>query len=124
VRNMRSGSGVVTLLLCGIAFLAIAGTLRSGGEAAPRELIIFDSERDGKWGVYTVRPDGSGLRRLTHAGPQSFESWEPDWSPDRKSILFNSNRHGGEYELYVMDADGSNVRRLTFNQAWDGHPDW
>ena len=28
------------------------------------------------------------------------------------------------YEIYVMDSDGSKVRRLTFNDTFDGHPDW
>ena len=54
----------------------------------------------------------------------------PVWSPDGKKIAFSSDRDGkskkwrDNFEMYVMDADGSKVQRLTFNQAWDGHPDW
>ena len=59
----------------------------------------------------------------------------PSWSPDGSQIVFNSSRHvthktaenptgWGTYEIYIMDADGSNIRRLTFNDKFDGHPDW
>jgi len=29
--------------------------------------IAFRSDRDGTWAIYVVRPDGSGLRRVTDA---------------------------------------------------------
>jgi TolB protein len=58
-------------------------------------------------------PDGSNVRQLTHVGRKEVTSWLPDWSPDRKWIVFSSNRTGPWDDLYVMDADGGNVRQLT-----------
>ena len=94
--------------------------------------IAFDTTRDGNFEIYVMKADGSNQRRLTnHFNVDS----RPSWSPDGKQIVFNSSRHVPHkteeniagyrtYEIYVMDSDGSNVRRLTFNDTFDGHPDW
>lgn len=79
------------------------------------EGILFDSERDnsatGDQSIYLMAPDGSNVRRLAHV--KGLTSWLADWSPDRKRIVFSSNRTGPWDDLYVMDADGRNVRQLT-----------
>lgn len=81
---------------------------------APRaEGILFDSHRSGTEEIYVMDPDGSNVRQLTHVGREEVTSWLPDWSPDRKRIVFSSNRKGRYDDLYVMDADGGNVRQLT-----------
>lgn len=54
--------------------------------------------------VYTIRRDGTHLRRLTRTGDDSPAAWSPDGT---KLLFVQSNR------LYVMDADGSGQRRLT-----------
>lgn len=42
--------------------------------------LIFASDREGTWSIYTIRDDGSDVRRLTR-GAASFT---PDWSPVRR----------------------------------------
>ena len=49
--------------------------------------------------------------------------FQPAWSPDGKTIAFDSDRDG-DREIYVMDADGANVRQLTSNDRFDGVPTW
>jgi Tol biopolymer transport system component len=45
----------------------------------------------------------------------------PEWSPDGKKIVFQSDRDG-EYEIYVMNADGTGESRVT---TGGGHsPSW
>jgi TolB protein len=79
------------------------------------EDIIFDSERNssgtGDQSIYRMAPDGSNVRQLARL--QGVTSWLPDWSPDRKRIVFSSNRTGPWDDLYVMDADGGKMRQLT-----------
>jgi tricorn protease-like protein len=52
------------------------------------------------------------------------EGWQVDWSPDGRSILFESGRDqsGGYGDVYVMRPDGSDVRRLTDVKAYT--PAW
>ena len=38
--------------------------------------ILFQSNRSGKWQIYRVNPDGTGLSQLTFLG----ENFSPDWS--------------------------------------------
>lgn len=68
--------------------------------------------------IFTARPDGSDLRRLTHTPGYDAEATV---SRDGKKIVFTSARDG-DLEIYVMDSDGNNVRRLTHEVGYDGGP--
>jgi TolB protein len=48
------------------------------------EWIVFDSDRDGTWNLYLIRPDGTDERRLTHRGAVIGETFarHPAWSKD------------------------------------------
>jgi Tol biopolymer transport system component len=96
------------------------------------DLIEFTSFRDGDFEIYTVKPDGSGVRRLTHTGGNDAHGI---WSPDGEWIVFSSSRLGwkdeallSDYgpqpygELFAMHADGSGARQLTDNQWEDALP--
>jgi Tol biopolymer transport system component len=65
--------------------------------------------------VFLMRPDGSGLRRLTRSQgthDRLGEEHAPAFSPDGKRVVFVSNRDGNQ-ELYAIGVDGRNERRLT-----------
>jgi TolB protein len=66
--------------------------------------------------IYTARPDGSDLRRLTNR--RGYDA-EATISPDGSRIVFTSDRDG-DLDLYLMNADGSDVRRLTTEPGYDG----
>lgn len=82
--------------------------------------IVFQSNRTGDWHLYTMSPDGSGVRDLT---PAMKDCRNPSFSPDGSKIVFYSSATGNE-EIYVMSADGSGVTNLTKNPASDIHPHW
>ena len=73
--------------------------------------------------IYTVKPDGTGVKRLTNNAAQ--DSY-PAYSADGKKIAFI--RAWGLWfdkaEIYTMNADGSAVRRLTDNDTNEWDPTW
>jgi serine/threonine protein kinase len=86
-----------------------AGTAEMNPEAAPNgRQVVFMSQRDGNWEIYTINLDGSGLRRLTQ---NPANDGLPTWSPDGRHIAFVSNRNGS-WAVWAMAADGSDAHRL------------
>jgi Tol biopolymer transport system component len=67
-------------------------------------LIAFSSPT----GLAVMRPDGTGVRNLTHH-PNNFF---PSWSPDGSRLAYESNRDG-TWEIWTVNADGSGQSRLT-----------
>jgi serine/threonine protein kinase/Tol biopolymer transport system component len=71
--------------------------------------IAFDTSGAPREDLFLVRPDGSGLRRLTD---DAAKDRIPRWSPDSSSILFYSNR-SGKYEAWTIRPDGSGLEQVT-----------
>lgn len=66
--------------------------------------------------IYTSRPDGSDLQRLTNTPGYDAEA---TLSPDGKRLVFTSTRDG-DLELYTMNVDGTDIRRVTSRIGYDG----
>jgi Tol biopolymer transport system component len=101
---------------------------------SPRgDLIMFSRQADGDYEIYTIKPDGTSVKRLTFARGNDAHM---AWSPDGEHIAFGSSRMGFKDEitytdapqpygeLFVMRYDGGNVQQLTDNQWEDGAPAW
>jgi len=101
---------------------------------SPRgDLIMFSRVVDDDYEIYTIKPDGTGTKRLTTARGNDAHM---GWSPDGTRIVFASTRMGfkdeGTYtdapqpygELFVMRADGSGLEQITDNQWEEGTPAW
>lgn len=67
--------------------------------------------------ICTISPDGSDVDKL-RAG------YEPDWSPDGRTIAFVWGDGGKDGELATMAAGGGHFVRLTRNAADDRFPSW
>src|SRR3954464_9165501 len=69
----------------------------------------------GQIGLFVADADGSAERPLV--GPGEIDH-DPVWSPDGRSIVFTSDRHGSA-DLFRVKADGSGIERLTDSPAYD-----
>ena len=80
-------------------------------------------------GIYRMRIDGSGLKRVSLPKKRTAEDGEPQWSPDGRQIVFVRHnvtaRPRGQQAVMVVNADGTGLRRVTPYKlkAGDG-PDW
>ena len=75
-----------------------------------RERILFHSNRDGNYQIYSMNPDGAELTRITD---DSYNDLYPVLSHDGSKVAFVSDRTGTD-NIYVMNSDGSDIVRLTF----------
>ncbi|MGH9403856.1 MAG: winged helix-turn-helix domain-containing protein [Terriglobia bacterium] len=79
--------------------------------------IAFSPDRGYASGVFIVRPDGSGIRRVTSVG-----GW-PVWLPDGKSIAFRSLRADGNQQINIVHLPGAKISTLErFQFAGDNDP--
>jgi Tol biopolymer transport system component len=111
-------------LLLGAALASPASALAGVGSGAEGR-IAFAAAPAGSYDfhVYTARPDGSGLRQLTNT-PPGHSSFNTAWSPDGRTIAFDSDRTG-LVQLFTMRPDGTHVRQLTHEPVlWSVNPAW
>lgn len=71
--------------------------------------IAFQSNRDGHWRIWSVKPDGSDPKVLT---PGPFEAREPACSPDGKRIAFSSAR-SGNFDIWELVLESGALRQRT-----------
>ncbi len=83
-------------------------TIRSGLPTASS--IVFTSERDGSADLYRVKPDGSGLDRLTTDPAYDDQA---AFSPDSKQLVFVSTRGSGRRSLWILDLSTRSAKALT-----------
>jgi Tol biopolymer transport system component len=103
------------IILCLVLSLCV------GCGGAPKSgKIVFQSNRDGNFEIYTMKDDGSDVHRLTNSPSYDIT---PSWSPDGKRILFASDREGN-WEIYTMDAAGGDVQRLLGPPGAHTAPSW
>ncbi|MFE7172641.1 amidohydrolase family protein [Streptomyces sp. NPDC057616] len=139
----RATNGSATLAPAGDRLIAeVQGTLwslpRAGGTArrlSPVDLepnrpthspdgrlVAFCAYRDGGFHLWTLRPDGTGLRQRT-GGP--WDDRGPAWSPDGTRLAFSSERGGdpvagSPYRIHVLDLRTGRITRLTGLPGQDG----
>ena len=92
-------------------------------------LISFTRKHEGNnFDIFTIRPDGSELRRLTTSPANDAHAF---WTDDSKYLMWSSGIYGFKDEaalydntfqpygaIFIMNADGTDKRQLT-DSAWE-----
>jgi TolB protein len=130
----KDGYGLRVMNLETKAVTTLTGAYDNFPLWSPRgDLIMFSRLVDGAYEVHTIKPDGTGLKRLTFTKGNDAHM---AWSPDGEYIVFTSSRMGFKDEvvytdapqpygeIFVMRYDGTGVEQLTDNQWEDGTPAW
>jgi TolB protein len=108
------------LVAAALAATTVSVARPSDRAASVSGLIAFASDRDGDFDIWTMRPDGSRLRKLTK---NRLEDRCPSWSPNGRWIAYT--RRGVHLpDLYVMRRDGSGVRRVAKLRGTETCPTW
>lgn len=67
-------------------------------------------------------PFGAGAQNAARLS-RAIEYYNPDWSPDGRTIVFESTL-SGKYSIYTIGVDGSNLTRLTADTSNNEQPTW
>ncbi|HLV80023.1 MAG TPA: hypothetical protein VKT32_07050 [Chthonomonadaceae bacterium] len=112
---------LLVLLLALIGFyyyvssLGVTGTVQGVNFDTSDYIAFVRQEKDGGSGIYVVRADGTGLRRLTDPNDKSVKR-DPAWAADGKSLIYSSNRTDSKFrQLYIL-GEGE-PRQLTFGKS-------
>jgi Tol biopolymer transport system component len=100
LRQVAAIAGVAVMVT--VAYAQPAGATFAGRNG----LIAFVADTGSGNQIYTVRPNGHALRRITNV---DGEALAPDWSPDGSRIAFAWN----ECNIALMDPDGSDMTVLA-----------
>jgi TolB protein len=72
--------------------------------------------------LFTMRQDGTGVFQVTHNRAPVLNTG-PDWRPDHKRIVFQSQRQE-TVNLWTVKSNGNRLRRLTHGDRLDADPSW
>ena len=79
------------------------------------DLILFESNRDGHWQIYTMDINGNHQKRLINS---AFNDRRPTWHPFKNFILFESDRSGTN-ELYKLYLDTNTIQKIPISLNGD-----
>lgn len=91
------------------------------------ETITFESNRSGNVDIWTMKRDGSGMKRLTKSdGPHI----NPVFSPDGKKIAYSRQKlntksyNEKNYNIWIADVDSGEEMMINGEEQTDWNPAW
>ena len=104
-RKHRSAVAIIAATVAALGLASLAGAAVPGQNGR----IAFDRYSNGSdfADIFTIKPDGSDLTKLTRNSPED-DDVEPAYSPDGKRIAWSRDS-----DIWLMNSDGSGKRRLT-----------
>jgi hypothetical protein len=94
-------------------------TANPGGDDCPSDYspsgnrIVFTRANETTYALYTVRPDGSGLRQISPPG-LNFNFCNGSWSPQGNEILLSAHQPNLDYHssMWLLHANGTGLRQI------------
>jgi Tol biopolymer transport system component len=91
----------LVIVVLGAVLLGLGAGTANGAYPGKNGVIVFARSGD----LWTIRPDGSGLARLTRTAAKEAN---PAWSPDGTRLAYDS---GGS--IFVANADGTGAKNIS-----------
>jgi len=86
------------------------------------DLVALQSYAGGTFHIWTMKPDGTGLKQVTTG---HGDDREPRLSPDGTTIAFSSDRaFKGSYDIWTVNIDGGDLKQVTNSPADEYEPNW
>ena len=104
-----------------VALGAVASAAAGGAGGPYRNGLVAFVRCCGPAGIYVIRPDGSGERRIYRA-PADDAPLTPSWSPDGRLLTFVPG--ASSPGVWVMRANGTSRRRVTVGKGDALFPSW
>jgi len=96
-----------------------SGATAADGRDVPSANKVIGEKIDEKMDLATIKPDGTGLKRITTEGGYTYAAF----SPDGNSIL-HRRIQGALSQIFVMKADGTGDHNVSGDANLDGWPAW
>jgi Tol biopolymer transport system component len=105
-----------------------------GNDAQPawspdsKQIAFLSSRNSGTFGntrydLYIMDQDGTNVRRYTYQ-VAADTTWNINWSPDGRRIIFGSGSWAGGADIFMIDVAYGLARNITRDSARDGSPVW
>ena len=104
-----------------VALAALSGSAHATYPGATNGRIAFGINVDGNTDVYTVRPGGQDLRRLTT--DPGFDACAA-YSADGRRIAYCSGQGGGPVQVWTMKQNGTDKQQVTHMSGVAIFPDY
>ncbi len=111
----RCGLALVSLMACGLVWSQ--GATPNDAEATAlaalkgqiQGQIVWESNRDGSWQLYTMNADGTGAKKLTE-GPGAHS--QAKLSRDGKLLVCTRTEPNGATSVWMMKSDGTDPKKV------------
>lgn len=107
---------IVLMIMSTVLFLSPARATWAGKNG---RIVFVSDRRDGNDDLYTMKPDGTGVRRVKKTASRDDN---PSWSPNGRKIAYTCDPVG--IEICKIDPNGKHQRVLTEGGGDDTHPSW
>nr|WP_298926522.1 hypothetical protein [uncultured Allomuricauda sp.] len=107
--------------------IALLFSFSSSGQHQERERIYFDSEIGNKnvasFEIFSVYPDGNGLKQHTFDAVPRRANSSPKFSPDGRHVIFGTYKYGG-YKIAIANSDFTQQRKFTIGPHYTYVGSW